>query len=155
MATMSIANSATMMSTFFNLSEIAVASMPKDPALLFSISFQPMTKNMIRIGAGSNSLGLSEEDGDLILINLTAMWADAANDDAINAVAKNLFDQGETAAQELGVYQRYKYLNFAAFWQDPIADYGPEANRELRATRTRYDPDGMFTKQVPGGHKLK
>lgn len=57
-------------------------------------------------------------------------------------------------AQALGAYDPFIYLNYAGPDQDPIATYGAESVQRLRAARSRVDPGGMFTEQVPGGHKV-
>jgi hypothetical protein len=59
-----------------------------------------------------------------------------------------------TAAQTLGVDDPYLYLNYAASWQDPINSYGPASVANLQAVSRKYDPSGVFQKQVPGGFKL-
>jgi hypothetical protein len=39
-------------------------------------------------------------------------------------------------------------------WQDPIDSYGVTVKKELQEVSKKYDPTGMFQKQVPGGVKL-
>lgn len=49
----------------------------------------------------------------------------------------------------------YKYLNYAASWQNPISGYGAATVAEMRSTAKKYDPQGFFQKVVTGGYKLK
>ncbi|KAF2789702.1 FAD-binding domain-containing protein [Melanomma pulvis-pyrius CBS 109.77] len=49
----------------------------------------------------------------------------------------------------------YKYLNYAATWQDPISGYGVATVKEMKSTAAKYDPNGFFQKVVRGGYKLK
>jgi hypothetical protein len=153
--TMSFKNSAEMMSTFFNLSNATVLSLPTDTKLQFSISFQPMPQTITSKGSGSNSLGIGSSAGDLVNVLLTAQWQEATNDAAMTAAAKSLFSKAASAAKGLGVSNPYLYLNYAASWQDPIASYGQASVKYLRSMGSKYDPTGFFQKKVPGGFKLK
>lgn len=67
---------------------------------------------------------------------------------------KDLIEVVEELTQEEGVYHPYKYLNFAAWFQDPLGSYGKEQKKILKAVSRKYDPTGVFQKQVPGGFKL-
>jgi hypothetical protein len=48
----------------------------------------------------------------------------------------------------------FKYLNYAAPFQDPIGSYGEANQTKLREASHKYDPDKLFQKGVPGGWKL-
>jgi hypothetical protein len=52
------------------------------------------------------------------------------------------------------VFHPYKYLNFAASFQDPLASYGGIELRRMKKVARKYDPTGVFQTQVPGGFKL-
>ena len=54
----------------------------------------------------------------------------------------------------MGLLHEFEYLNYADSSQDPIASYGADNVERLRATSRKYDPHGVFQKQVPGGFKL-
>ena len=58
------------------------------------------------------------------------------------------------AARNMGLLHKFVYLNYANQVQDPISTYGRENVASLRAAATRYDPLGVFQRQVPGGFKL-
>ncbi|KAF2704073.1 FAD-binding domain-containing protein [Pleomassaria siparia CBS 279.74] len=49
----------------------------------------------------------------------------------------------------------YKYLNYAASWQDPISGYGAVTIKEMKSTAAIYDPKAFFQTVVKGGYKLK
>lgn len=46
------------------------------------------------------------------------------------------------------------YLNYAAQDQDPIASYGADSVERLKAASRKFDPQGLFQRNVPGGFKL-
>lgn len=58
------------------------------------------------------------------------------------------------AAREMGMLHEFVYLNYANQDQDPISTYGRENVASLRAAAAKYDPRGVFQRQVPGGFKL-
>jgi len=49
---------------------------------------------------------------------------------------------------------RYIYTNYAADFQDPMTGYGLRSLAFMREVSRKYDPQGIFQKQVPGGFKL-
>ena len=148
-------NSAKMMSTIFDIANRTVQSL-NVPNLAYSLSFQPMPTAITSKAAsrGGNSLGLSASDGNLFNLLLTVSWDTIADDARIEQHAKDLFKQSEDEAKKLGLYNEYLYLNYAAPWQDPISGYGAAQKARLQAVSKKYDPKGVFQKQVPGGFKL-
>lgn len=50
--------------------------------------------------------------------------------------------------------RKWRYLNYAAQDQDPLGSYGEENLARLRAVSGKFDPRGMFQRNVPGGFKL-
>jgi len=152
--TMTFRNSAIIFSKFFDLCDDVVGSFPPDEEFMFSVSYQPLPQTIISKGAGTNSLGLTEADGDLVNVLVGIKWQDADNDAAVEAIVKDLFEKGATVASGLNLYHEYKYLNYSAGWQDPISGYGAATKNTLRAVSKKYDPRGLFQRQVPGGFKL-
>jgi hypothetical protein len=104
-----------------------------------------------------NSLGFGPDETpekDLIFLKIIFTFEDAAATEGFEEALKDLVGSIEALAKEEGVYHRYKYLNFAASFQDPLASYGAEEVEMLRRVARKYDPAGVFQTQVPGGFKL-
>ena len=101
-----------------------------------------------------NSLGLNPSGGPLVLTLLSITWNDAKDDALIDRVAKDLISRIEVLAKAAGLFNEYKYLNYAANFQNPIASYGPASLENLREVSRKYDPTGVFQDRVPGGFKL-
>ena len=101
-----------------------------------------------------NSLGISSSEGTLILCLLSVTWTKAEDDKLINAVAENLFDDIESTTKTAGVFNDYKYLNYAASFQDPIRSYGNASVANLQRVSKKYDPSRFFQTVVGGGFKL-
>ncbi|KAH8768287.1 hypothetical protein F5883DRAFT_494823 [Diaporthe sp. PMI_573] len=133
----------------------AVRSIKDVPEFTWSISFDPIPPSFYARHAASNALGLTDRNGAaLLVLLLDARWNDAAYDKTVESAAKLLFENIAKEAQALGAHDPYIYLNYAEPDQDPISSYGAENVRRLRAVRSRVDPGGLFTMQVPGGHKV-
>lgn len=62
--------------------------------------------------------------------------------------------QANAAANGMGLLHDFVYLDYANQAQDPIATYGRENIASLKRVADRYDPRGVFQRQVPGGFKL-
>ncbi|EED20037.1 conserved hypothetical protein [Talaromyces stipitatus ATCC 10500] len=104
-----------------------------------------------------NSLGFtpnSHPERDLVLCLLSNYWTDASASAEIQAATQSLLEEIEAITQKDGVDVRYKYMNYAAKWQDPIMSYGTTQVEKLREVAAKYDPSGFFQAKVPGGFKL-
>ena len=101
-----------------------------------------------------NSLGLEAGDDKLIILVLSVSWGLQQDDALIEQSTQALIGQIEQATKAEGVFRRFKHLNYAAGWQDPINGYGEANKLELQAVSRRYDPHGFFQKKVPGGFKV-
>lgn len=156
MVTATFANSAELMSKIFDATNATAQTLSHVPNLAFSLTFQPMPTAITSKAAarGGNSLGLGAADGNLFNALLNVSWDTEADDEIIEQEAKALFAKNRASASELGLFNEYEYLNYAADWQDPIRGYGPESVAHLRAVSRKYDPRGVFQKQLPGGFKL-
>ncbi|KAM0720177.1 hypothetical protein Q7P37_004313 [Cladosporium fusiforme] len=154
--TATYANSAKLMSNIFDISNSTVQDLLDVTDLSYNLSFQPMPTAITSKAKsrGGNSLGLSDADGNLFNLLLTVSWGSKSDDDRVYRQSKALFDEAESVAKELGLYNEYVYLNYAAPWQDPIGGYGAESKAHLKAVSKKYDPEGMFQTQVPGGFKV-
>jgi FAD/FMN-containing dehydrogenase len=110
-----------------------------------------------RNGTSPNSMGFGPNETpekDLIFLQIIFTFEDAAATEGFEEALKDLVASIEALAKEEGVYHRYKYLNFAASFQDPLGSYGAEEVVMLRRVARKYDPTGVFQTQVPGGFKL-
>ncbi len=102
-----------------------------------------------------NALGLEGLDvTPLVLCLLSVTWDQAEDDAMINSVTKTLIEEIDRATKAAGLFHRFKYLNYAAPFQDPIGSYGPASKAQLQAVSKKYDPEGFFQAGVPGGFKL-
>ncbi|KAI2626818.1 putative oxidoreductase [Xylaria nigripes] len=122
--------------------------------LNWSISMEPVPPSLYQGGAATNALGLSDRKKTLIVCLLTLTWANATDDERLNNAQMTLIHAIEKAAKTLGTYDPFKYINYAAQWQDPITGYGEASIERLQKLRERVDPRGVFTRLVSGGFKI-
>ncbi|KAL6710324.1 hypothetical protein ACN47E_009270 [Coniothyrium glycines] len=110
-----------------------------------------------RNGTLPNSLGFGPKDTpekDLVFLQIIFTFEDSAATEGFEEGLKDFVKIIEDVARKEGVLHKYKYLNFAASFQDPFAGYGADEVKALKKVARKYDPRGVFQKQVPGGFKL-
>ncbi|KAH8651349.1 hypothetical protein BX600DRAFT_516920 [Xylariales sp. PMI_506] len=122
------------------------------PVMTLQVITVSMLEQMSR--NGGNALGLQDEEAPLLTFVPSAMWADAADDDAIHAAYGNWLQRATEAARSRGLDHPYLYMNYASQFQDPIASYGKKNAQRLRDVAQKYDPEAFFQKLQPGYFKL-
>ncbi|MCJ1472932.1 hypothetical protein MMC13_001581 [Lambiella insularis] len=154
--TVTVSNNAALLAEIFNIADALLQPINRVSGLRYAIAYQAIPTTMMTqsIASGGNALGLDRDSGNLVLIFLNISWRNFADDTAINNQATFFVEQVERKADLGGILHRWKYLNYAAQWQDPIAGYGDTNKEKLRAASRKYDPDQFFQTQVPGGFKL-
>lgn len=90
----------------------------------------------------------------LAVLLLSAFWPSTSANAFVQQTAQTIMHKANEAARDMGLLHKFVYLNYANQVQDPISTYGRENVASLRAAATRYDPQGVFQRQVPGGFKL-
>ena len=81
-------------------------------------------------------------------------WTSAADDIIVPQVGRRLIDEIYQVAQTKGLFNSFKYLNYADVDQSPIVDYRPEIQTKLKAIGEKYDPSGFFQRAMAGAFKL-
>ncbi|KAL2268986.1 hypothetical protein VTJ83DRAFT_3832 [Remersonia thermophila] len=104
---------------------------------------------------GGNALGLAPDEGPLMLIQLSAVWADPALDDVVERACRETIRSIDALAAERGARTKngFVYMNYAGQGQDVLAGYG-KANRDrLRKVAHKYDPQGKLDRLWKGYFK--
>jgi hypothetical protein len=101
-----------------------------------------------------NALGLEDIHDPLVLCLLSVTWTRAEDDATVNSVTQALIETIDQNTKAARLFHRFKYLSYAAPFQDPIGSYGPASKENLQAVSKKYDPEGFFQTGVPGGFKL-
>ncbi|KAI0852738.1 putative FAD-binding oxidoreductase [Daldinia vernicosa] len=115
---------------------------------------QPISINAIEAGyaRGGNALGLRPVDQTWYVID--AGWWDEKDDKTVHNSIRNITGVIEEASTRGDSYIPYLFMNDASWDQDVIGQYGEENIKRLKAVQSRYDPEHVFQKLVPGGFKL-
>lgn len=144
-----------LISSIFNILNQTLSSSSAVPSsTIWSFAFEPLPAVFVEHGAGRNALGTSPADGPSIVLLLSAFWPNTADSAAVQAAANTAFAALNDEAEKQGQAKRFVYANYAGPSQSPFLGYG-EANVDfLREIAGRYDPQGVFRYNVPGGFKL-
>ena len=89
-----------------------------------------------------------------MFLEVLFMFDDGKATEGLYKGLKDFIEKFEELAEEEGVSHNFKYLNFAAWFQDPLGGYGADQKKELRKVARKYDSEAVFQKQVTGGFKL-
>ncbi|KAL3441363.1 hypothetical protein BJX65DRAFT_313884 [Aspergillus insuetus] len=125
--------------------------------LLSSLTFQPLpSQSKTSNSTSANSLGFPDSHKEIshVLLLISNYWSSPKHTSAIERAAQDAIMAVDklTAAEGLGV--RFRYMNYASKWQDPITAYGPDVVEGLWRVSRKYDPTGFFQVKMPGGFKL-
>lgn len=123
-----------------------------DADTMVALTFQPLTKN--HLSHTDNVFGIDPADGPLICHFLQVSWLDVTKSNFYNRFARSIFDEIENAVQKMEAAHPFRYMNYAADFQDVYASYGEESLARLRAIRDNVDQHHVFTRLVPGGLEL-
>ncbi|KAI9374423.1 hypothetical protein BJX61DRAFT_301221 [Aspergillus egyptiacus] len=101
-----------------------------------------------------NVLGLDRFDENMLQVLYDYSW-DSEEDDALfRRLCEEALAELDEYAKSIDAYNEYIYLNYADKTQNPLRGYGDENVEFIREVALRYDPDGVFQTQVPGGFKV-
>ncbi|KAI4604068.1 hypothetical protein KJ359_000195 [Pestalotiopsis sp. 9143b] len=119
------------------------------------LTLQAYPKSLLNKTAelGGNVLGLPSDE-PLVTVLLLTYWKNKENDKKIMATLQEALTDIEKEADSRGQRVPYVYLNYTSQFQDPFTSYGEENRKFLQETSRKYDPEGLFQKNVPGGFKL-
>jgi hypothetical protein len=143
-----------MLRAVYDVYSSSLESVKDIKGLTWSVSFEPLPPQIYQRGAADNALGLADRSGTLVVCLITQAWSDEADSERAMEASAALASAIEKSARDLGAHDPYLYLNYAASWQDPISTYGAESVQQLQKLRARVDPNGVFTRLVPGGFKV-
>ncbi|KAL2814117.1 hypothetical protein BJX63DRAFT_431519 [Aspergillus granulosus] len=101
-----------------------------------------------------NVLGLDRFDENMIQVLYDYSWDSAADDALFQRLCEEALAELDEYAKSIDMYNEYIYLNYADKTQNPLRGYGDENVQFIKKVAAKYDPKGVFQKQVPGGFKV-
>ncbi|KAL4887661.1 hypothetical protein BJY04DRAFT_212689 [Aspergillus karnatakaensis] len=102
----------------------------------------------------TNSLGFtpgSHPENDHVLCLFSNYWSASEHSERVEAATWDAIGAIDSLAAKEGLGARYRYINYAGKWQDPMKSYGDDVVEELWRVSKKYDPEGVFQVKVPGG----
>ncbi|RDA94043.1 hypothetical protein CP533_5306 [Ophiocordyceps camponoti-saundersi (nom. inval.)] len=118
------------------------------------VSPQPVILESYSKKRGGNSLGLSDNPQDQIVVWLASRWSDPSLDGMMETARRDFIDATVAVAKKHNAYSPFIYINYASPEQDPLCGYGAESVDFLKRTAKKYDPDAVFQNLMPGGFKV-
>lgn len=120
------------------------------------IQAQPLTKPFIAAAKGNNVLGLEErvKDGPGFVMLIYFGVSNKEDEAKAFPYIKKFYEAVEEYAATINASWNWHYLNYASYNQGPIAAYGEESVKTLRAASKRYDPEGVFQNLRQSGFKI-
>lgn len=154
--TLTIKNDPALILELFEIHKQEVEKIKDAANVVATIVFQPLNQNLIShsFKNGGNALGLSEEDGRLILMDIAVSWSSPDDDTRIKDAARNIIQRSNATAHAQGLGHRFVYQNYAAIEQSVFPGYGEENLDRLKSIQKKYDPEMVFKNLQPGYFKL-
>ncbi|KAB8293921.1 hypothetical protein EYC80_009394 [Monilinia laxa] len=148
-------SSAEMYETAVNISNKYMGPLRNITGLVWFLLFQPIPLIVSEhtVAAGGNIMGVDRNKANLTLFLINVTWLEASDDEKFTDAADAAIDEINAVAESLGVSNPFIYLNYAGQKQNPLAGYGEENLKKMRALSKRYDHQGVFQKLVKGGFK--
>lgn len=103
----------------------------------------------------SNFMGLSPEDGPLLIVQICTTYNNAEDDGLVAKAHTKYLEEVAILAQQMGLEHRYIFANYAWPTEPVMAGYGEERLAFLRKVAAKYDPEGFFQGQFVGGFKIE
>ncbi|KAH8923045.1 FAD binding domain protein [Atractiella rhizophila] len=141
-----------LLENFFNIVNSTVYSFNPTGGVLWDIALEPFPTAIKKL-TKNDIFGISQEGNDFVLL-LTAIWPDSSSCSEISTQAQSLLAELDKSAEESGLLRQYQYINYANPSQKPFEGYGAKNLAFLKQMSKKYDPKGVFQRQVPGGFKL-
>ncbi|KFA54288.1 hypothetical protein S40293_04840 [Stachybotrys chartarum IBT 40293] len=156
MADLTFVNDLDTIKGVYNLTIEVMNTVSHIPNLTWDFQFEPMSRHVIEASnaKGGNVMGLDSATEDLLVLFLMPLWEDAQYDSEVHAAAELWYNSIKEYTISRGKDHTWEFANYAAWFQDPMASYGPENLQFLQDVSRKYDPSGLFQKAVRGGYKL-
>lgn len=113
----------------------------------FLLQPQPVTN-------GTNAMGLEPDQHDVVMGLLTLVWSEETDDSTIEKAVEDIAEAQKSELSKQDLLLPFIYLNYADGTQDVFGSWGVKQKAFLQQVSKKYDPYGVFQKQVPGGFKL-
>ncbi|KAB2579065.1 FAD linked oxidase [Lasiodiplodia theobromae] len=120
------------------------------------LAYNIISKEFVVAGItnGGDPMGLDPNAAPYFWVEESMTWTHAEDDATVQAFYEAVNKNITAQLEPLGVLHNYLYLNDVNQAQDVFAGYPKSSVQLLKMIRDKYDPDMVFTKQMPGGFKV-
>ncbi|KAI8314375.1 Bifunctional solanapyrone synthase [Colletotrichum sp. SAR11_240] len=107
-------------------------------------------------GAGVGPLALDESQGIYVVYAIALTWVDSQYDEVISAWIEEIVKAIDSATAEAGLHRPFRHMGDSAAFQVAhfFNGYPQGVVERPNSVALKYDPDGLFQKNMPGGFKL-
>jgi hypothetical protein len=133
-----------------------VQGMANVTAFQMGVNFQPATRKFIVEGIknGGNPQAVDPGKAPYFWPVFSFSWVDPSDDEHVIGLSEQITAEINIGLAAAGQKAAYLYLNGAGPGQQVFQGYGHNSVDKLYEVRSRYDPDLVFTRLLPGGWKL-
>lgn len=103
---------------------------------------------------GGNMLGLESNEKNSIMWLGTVAYENPAFDEIAHERLEKSFRELERFAHCRNGTVAWRYINYSDKTQNPLKSYGEANLAFMKEVAAKYDPEGVFQKQMPGSFKL-
>ncbi|KAF2446584.1 FAD-binding domain-containing protein [Karstenula rhodostoma CBS 690.94] len=118
-----------------------------DPSAMAALLWLPVGQ---KLASGTGVMTLGEDAEPYLSCNICIRWSSPSVSERIHAIADGIADTLKKKLQDAGVFVPFTYGNIAGVQDMTFAGLPETTRRRLREVAGRYDPEGVFQKQVPG-----
>ena len=151
-----VSTEAAINTTFFRFNE-SIPVIAGVSGIVSSLTLEPLPPALYARHQASNALGFDHRKNlnqSLVIALLSVSYTSENDDQIVETYARTLMNTINQDMKNLKSFDPYLYLNYAAPYQDPLSSYTESNFRRLRKIAAKWDPQGTFQYQVPGGFKL-
>ncbi|KAM0200592.1 hypothetical protein ACHAPQ_007832 [Fusarium lateritium] len=118
------------------------------------LAYNPTTKTMLKaINAKPGALqGVDETPS--FWVEQSCTWSHESDDARMEKFFRDVNAKILEKLQAANLTSKYHYLNDADKGQPVFESYAAKNLKKLKAIREKYDPEGLYTDQMPGGFKV-
>ena len=98
--------------------------------------------------------GLQAGKTDDVMVDMTSAYTNKADDALVAQAITDIVKQQKLLLKKGNYLIDFIYLNYADISQRVLQSWGSSNVNKLKAASKKYDPSGVFQRQVPGGFKI-
>lgn len=120
------------------------------------LAFNIISKEFVVAGItnGGDPMGLDPNRAPYFWVEESLTWSNAEDDAVVQAFYEAVNKNITAQLRPRGVLHDFLYLNDVNENQDVFGGYPKSSVQLLKMVREKYDPDMVFTNQMPGGFKV-